>query len=319
MKRLWIDFETKSLVNIKNSGLDRYATDPSTTVLMLAWALDMDVPQLWQPHLGPMPAELRAALLDPTIQLCAWNYNFEKDILEFVLDIRTEQPRWYDPAVLCGYMSLPIGLGRASDALSVEGKKIHLPPDEGVKLFSVPKKATKKMLANGSPAFYFKDWDSNPEQWEKFCEYCKQDVTAEREVHFAATAINSPMTAGEHEAWQLPDRMNSAGVCVDMDFVIKGQKLAKDESEQLLSHMKAITGCDNPNSGDQLKAWLKPKGYPFDSLDVEHIEEALKLNSLVDEVRQILELKQKLGGSAFKKFQSIIDRIDRKSTRLNSS
>ena len=309
MKRLWLDYETRSLVNIKNSGLDRYAHDPSTEVLMLAWAVDLGEVSLWQPRLGPMPEELRAMMMDPSVQLCAWNYNFEKKISEFVLGIPTEQSRWYDPSVLCAYMSLPIGLGRASEALSIAGKKIHLPPDEGVKLFSVPKKATKKMLAAGKPAYYFKDWDSNPEQWENFCTYCKQDVMAEREVHYAAVAVNSPMTPGEYEAWQLDQRMNSAGVYVDVDFVLKGQKLAKDESDQLLAQMGTITGCENPNSGTQLKEWLKPRKYPYDSLDVEHIEEALKLPFLEPEVRQLLELKQKLGGSAYKKFQSILDRI----------
>jgi DNA polymerase len=309
MKKLWLDFETRSYGNIKNNGLDRYAKDPSTEVLMLAYAFDMDTPKLWQPRLGPMPEELRAGLLDPSVTLCAWNYNFEKDIFEFVLDMPIEQKRWYDPSILCAYMSLPIGLGRAAEALSVVGKKIHLPPDEGVKLFSVPKKATKKMLANGSELLYYKDWDSNPEQWANFCAYCIQDVIAERDVHFAAIAINSPMTAGEYEAWQLDQRMNSAGVYVDMPFVLSGQKLAKAEADQIIEQMKGITGCENPNSGQQLKAWIQPKGYPYDSLDVEHIEEALKLSHLQGEVREILELKQKLGGSAYKKFQSILDRI----------
>jgi len=309
IRTVWVDFETRSQINIKNSGLDRYSKDASTEVLMLAYAFDMDQPKLWQPRLEPMPQELKEALLNPAVKKAAWNYGFERAIFREVLGIDIPQEEWYDPSVLMAYMSLPIGLGRASDALSVAGKKIHLPPDEGVKLFSVPKKSTKKMLANGAPTHYFKDWDSNPEQWEKFCEYCKQDVRAERDVHFAATAVNSPMTPGEYDAWQLDQRMNSTGVYVDLDFVIKAQKLAKDESDQLLDQMKAITGCENPNSGQQLKAWLKPRKYPFDSLDVEHIEEALKLDFLEHEVREILELKQKLGGSAYKKFQSILDRI----------
>jgi len=309
MKRLWLDFESRSLVNLKAVGLDNYAHDPSTEVLMLAWAVDLGEVSLWQPHLGPMPAELRAMLLDPTVQLCAWNYRFEQSIFEHVLHMSTLQFRWYDPSILCAYMSLPTGLARAGDALSIQGKKIIMGDDAGVKLFSIPKKATKKMLAAGKPALYFKDWDSNPEQWAAFCGYCKQDVIAEREVHYAAVAINSPMTPGEYEAWQLDQRMNQTGVCVDLDFVNKAHKLAKDESDQLLVQMKNITGCENPNSGTQLKEWLKPRQYPFESLDVEHIEEALKLDFLLPEVRELLELKQKLGGSAYKKFQSILDRI----------
>lgn len=307
--RLWLDFETKSLVNLKNVGLDNYIKHPSTRVLMLAYAVDMEAPKLWQPHLEPMPAGLRAMVLNKNVLKCAWNYNFEKDVFEFVLDMPTEQKEWYDPSVLCAYMSLPTKLSKAGDALSITGKKIVMGKEDGVKFFSVPKRATKKMLANGSPAYYFKDWNSNPEKWEDFCTYCKQDVIAEREVHFAAVSINSPMTAGEVAAWELDQRMNATGVYVDLDFVYKAQKLAKDESDQLLAKMGGLTGCENPNSGDQLKEWLKPRGYPFDSLDVEHIEEALKLAFLAPEVRTLLEWKQKLGGSAYKKFQSILDRI----------
>jgi DNA polymerase bacteriophage-type len=310
MKRLWLDFETRSLCNIKNSGLDRYAKDPSTTVLMLAWALDMDVPQLWQPRLGPMPAELRAMILDKTILKCAWNYNFEKDILEFVLDMPTEQKEWYDPSVLCAYMSLPIGLHRAGDALSTGVKKIYITGDDRpVKMFSVAKKSLKKMLAAGLPALYFKDWDSNPVEWQTFCDYCIQDVVSEREVHYAAVAINSPMTEGEKAAWMLDQRMNQAGVYVDLPFVHSGKKLAMAEANQLLTQMGAITGAENPNSGDQQKAWIKTQGYNFYSLDVEHVEEYLKIPGLNPQVRLLLELKQKLGGSAYKKFQSILDRI----------
>jgi len=308
MKRVWLDFESASLVNIKAVGLDNYAKHPSTRVLMLAWAVDLESPNLWQPHLGPMPDELRALLLDKTVIKCAWNFQFEKHIFEDMLGIATELKEWYDPSVLCAYMSLPIGLERAGAALSILGKKIHMAPDEGVKFFSMPKKATKKMLLNGSPMHYFKDWNSHPEKWADFCKYCMQDVIAEREVHYAAVAINSPITPGEQAAWELDQRMNSAGVYIDQPFVANGKKLAENEALEILAQIGAITQCENPNSGSQLKTWLKPRGYPYDSLDVEHIESALN-SELSEEVRELLLLRQKLGGSAYKKFQSIQDRI----------
>src|SRR5271157_1557450 len=116
MTKLWLDFESRSLINLKNSGLDNYAKHPSTQVLMLAWAIDNDDPQLWQPHKEPMPLVLAASLEDPAVQLCAWNYNFERDIFEQVLGIPTPQDRWYDPSVLCAYMSLPTKLSKAEDA-----------------------------------------------------------------------------------------------------------------------------------------------------------------------------------------------------------
>ena len=309
MRRLWLDFESCSLVDLRKVGVDNYARHPSTRVLMLAWTVDLGEVNLWQPHLGPMPEELKTLILDKTVTKCAWNFQFEKHIFEYVLGMTIELGEWYDPSVLAAYMSLPIGLGKAGDALAIMGKKIPMAPDEGVKFFSVPKKATKKLLANGSPAQYFKDWNSDPEKWESFCSYCRQDVIAEREVHYALTAINSPMTPGEIAAWELDQRMNSTGVYIDQPFVKSGKKLAEAESNQLLAQMGGITHCENPNSGAQLKEWLTPRGYPFESLDVEHIEEALKLDFLTPEVRQLLELKQKLGGSAFKKFAAIQERV----------
>jgi len=117
------------------------------------------------------------------------------------------------------------------------------------------------------------------------------------------------MTEGEVAAWELDQRMNSTGVYIDQPFVRSGKKLAEAEANQLLAQMGEMTHCENPNSGAQLKEWLKPRGYLFNSLDVERIEEALKLDFLTPEVRLLLELKQKLGGSAYKKFQSIEDRI----------
>src|ERR1035437_2344998 len=218
MRRLWLDFETKSLKNIKQCGLERYAKDPSTGILMLAWAFDDEYPRLWLPCLGEvMPSELYAGSTDPTVIKCAWNFNFEKDILHFQLGIAIPLVEWYDPNVLCAYMSLPIGLDRAGRALDIDEQKIHVTGDKrGIKLFSQPSKQFKRVLKKDpmAPPLYFKDWNTHPSEWADFCEYCKKDVLAERDVWHAAVAFNSPMTTGEIQAWLLDQRMNESGVWI---------------------------------------------------------------------------------------------------------
>jgi hypothetical protein len=277
---------------------------------MLAWAFDDTEPSLWQPRLGPMPPSLSSALRDPSIQKCAWNFDFEKDITEFKLGIQTKLEEWYDPSVLCAYMSLPIGLDRAGKALETDDKKIHITGDDRpVKLFSQPSKSTKKMLKNGAEPLYFKDWDSHPEKWAEFCAYCIQDVVSERAVHYAAVGLNSPMTPGEKEAWLLDQRMNDAGVWIDQAYVKNAMAMAVAESDAILWELAQQTGLENPNSRNQLLEWLTERGYPFDSLDMAHVEEALALPFLKPLPRKILQLKQKLGGSAYKKLQSITDRV----------
>jgi len=348
MRKLWLDFETRSHIDLKACGLDRYAKDSSTEVLMLAWAFDNYPVQLWLPILGEvMPAELHAGLIDQTIIKMAWNYNFEKDIFQFRLGYAIPQGQWADPNVLCANMSLPIGLDRAASALDVDielKKTVFTGKTKPVKMFSEPTKATKTMLKKLAAAIpcsvdelpalwdtltlpegfrglkkapngeigYFKDWNSHPDKWQEFCDYCKQDVVAERAVWYAANAMKCEMTEGEVLAWLLDQRMNDTGVWIDRTFVENAMNYALGEVNSIMTAMKNITGLENPNSTQQLGGWLRDRKYKFDSLDKEHIAEALvngKHWGMSDEAFSVLELKKKLGGSAYTKLETILDRV----------
>ena len=322
MKKLWLDFESRSFINLPDYGLDRYSKDETTEVLMLAWAFDDDEPKLWLPCLGePMPAELHAGLVDPTVMKMAWNYNFEKDIFHYRLGYVIPQQEWFDPSVLCAYMSLPIGLDRAADALDIDielKKTVILGKKKPTKIFSEPSKRNKTFLKKnpGAKEFYFRDWNSDPEQWEVFKEYCLQDVRAERAVWYAAVAMNCPITEGETQAWLLDQRMNEQGVWIDKVFVQNSKAYALGEIKEINETMQTLTGLAYTKSGkslSKLDEWLQSKGYKFDSLDKAHIAEALKVGLVhwkMDPVAyQVLQLKEKLGGSAYTKLQTIEDRI----------
>lgn len=318
-QRLWLDFETRSTVNLKDCGLDKYAKDNGTDVLMLAWAFDDEAPALWQPRLEPMPDRLFQGLINKEIKKCAWNYNFEKDVFEFRLGIAIPLEEWYDPSILCIYMSLPAKLDRAATALGIDiaMKKVHLVGKGNPKdVFCKPSKTTKTMLKKNPElaATYYKNWESHPELWQVFEDYCLQDVIAERAVWYAATAINSPMTYGEYEAWREDQEMNSRGVWIDQVFVNCAKKLAEDEANSIVAEMATLTGLENPNSQKQMVEWLQKQGYKSSSIDKENIENALNgtlfgSNKITPVGRQVLELKQKLGGSAYKKLESILDRM----------
>lgn len=318
MKKLWLDFETRSLIDLKACGLDRYAKDESTEALMLAWAFDDEPVALWQPRLGPMPERLHQGLIDHSVMKMAWNYNFEKDILEYRLGYAIPQQEWFDPSVLCANMSLPIGLDRAAMALSIDielKKTVTTGKTKPVKVFSEPSKYTKTFLKKNpqiTNPLYFKDWNTHPEKWQEFCDYCCQDVVAERAVWYAAVAMKCEITDGEVLAWLLDQRMNQTGVYIDKTFVENAKALAEAEINSVMIALKNITGCENPNSGKQLGEWLRERGYKFDSLDKEHIAEAI-LNGhhwgMTPEAMKVLDLKKKLGGSAYTKLETILDRI----------
>jgi DNA polymerase bacteriophage-type len=316
-KILWLDFETKSRLTIKVNGLDRYSTDPSTAALMLAWAVDDGEVNLWLPHLEPkMPLELQVILADPDVLVGAWNYNFERRIMKEKYAIDIPIHRWIDPSVLAGYMALPIALKKCGRALEIEEAKIETVE---VSTFSRPSKMTKKMLKAGvTPEFYnedgdpmyFKNWETHPEKWAEFCEYCKQDVRAEREIYAVLQTYKSPLTDDERLAWELDQRMNERGVYIDMDFVNHAKDIALAEVSQIVYEMKFITHLENPNSQQQMIGWMKEHGYPYDSIDQEHIEAAVEHGyGKGKALGQILALKVKLGGSAYKKLQTILDRV----------
>jgi DNA polymerase len=317
MDRLWLDFETRSMLNLKEVGLDRYAKDPSTEVLMLAWAFNDEPPELWEPRFGKIPERLHQGLIAHDILKAAWNYNFEKDILQYKLGYAIDQDEWTDPSVLCADMSLPVGLDRASQAMDLdeaEKKIITKGDDRLVKIFSALSKRTKTFLKKnpGSAPVYFRDWNTDPEKWAEFCDYCKGDVRAERAVWYAVTAFDCKMTHGEIQAWLLDQRMNERGVWVDRVYVANAKKLALDEINGIVGEMKSLTGLENPNSTQQLGEWLRARKYPFQSLDKEHVDEAIKEHARFNMsplALQVLELKKKLGGSAYTKLQTIEDRI----------
>src|ERR1700676_1214722 len=106
---LHIDYETRSLLELggKNSvGLDNYAKHESTEILMLGWAFGEEDPDIWEPHLGPMPERLRQAFEDESQILVWFNSPFERFISRKLgFDIPTN--RWLDPQATSRYLSLP--------------------------------------------------------------------------------------------------------------------------------------------------------------------------------------------------------------------
>ena len=116
---LYLDFETRSEVDLTEVGTWRYATHPSTEVLMLGYSFGKQR-CLWEPHLGPMPKELYEAITNPLTILVAWHSQFERLILWKVLSIKTEIDQWIDPMIRARYCSLPGALEKA--AKSVESR-----------------------------------------------------------------------------------------------------------------------------------------------------------------------------------------------------
>lgn len=296
MIRLHLDFETRSMLDIRKVGIDRYAR--AAEVLMLAWAFDDEEPQLWLPtddH-GILPRKLYFALNDPGVVKVAWNKRFEQMIFEHSMHLDVVGP-WLDPAVLARSGTLPGSLDGCSKYLNLEQFAKHT--KEGKRLINKFSKPFKGK---------FREPADHPEDFKLFGEYCKQDVRAEREVLHRIEKL-FPLTPFEQRVEQIDAEINQRGWPVDMLFVREAQKLVVAEKERLTQRLQEITRLANPNSVTQLVPWLGSRGYAFSSLGKAKVTEALRLDTLDPDAREALELRQKLSRSSTSKLEALIDRV----------
>ena len=292
-----MDAETSSEINLPDRGLDNYASHPSTKILMLAWAVNDALPDVWFPADGPMPENLKLMIQRPEITKWAFNAEFERTILSKVAGIQTNPGDWRDPMVMGRYASV-------AGNLEFVGKVLGLAEDEA-------KLATGKKLirlfCEPNRKGVFNTRDSHPEEWKQFVDYCKQDVIAERRIGEKLKAFRLPSM--ERQLYVLDQEINARGIPVDMEFVRKASAIAAEERAELLAEMKRLTGLENPNSTKQLLAWLKTNAYPYGSLGAKWVRKALEGTDVSSDGRRGLELRQQLAKSSTAKLETLADLV----------
>ena len=141
-KNLFIDVETYSSVDIKESGAYKYIESPDFEILIIGYALDNGPVNIVDLAQGDdIPEEFEEALFDPECVKVAHNAVFERlSFRRIGYDIPAEQ--WYCTSVKAAYCGLPLSLDAVSKRLDLTDKKL----DTGkalIKYFSCPCKPTR--------------------------------------------------------------------------------------------------------------------------------------------------------------------------------
>lgn len=285
---LHIDYETYSEVNLPKAGASRYARDPSTEVLMLAYGYSADDIRQWVPDpslrgqalIDSMPDDLRAAFADPSVTLAAWNAPFEMAITRHTLGLDIPTERWMDVMVLAYSMSLPGKLEKCGEVIGLKDEQRKMQRGKLlVRKFTQPRKPTKnKPWTRCTP-------ETDPDDWDEFLEYNRRDVVAEIAIYRKLRRYQMP----DHEwrLWHLDQKINDAGIPINLNAVRAAVHLAQATTRKDMAEMKRLTGLANPNSGQQLLPWLRARGYPYLDLKKGHVERAAQ--AARDEVRQVEE------------------------------
>lgn len=303
MKHLSIDIETYSSVDIKKSGMYKYALSDDFQILLFAYSIDFGEVKIIDLAKGEiLPGEVVSALNDKNIIKHAYNAPFEWWCLNQA-GYKTEIDQWRDTmfhGLYCGYTA---GLGATGTAIGLpQDKKKDTTGKALIKLFCVPCKPTKK---NGGRLRNLPHHE--PEKWELFKNYCIQDVVTETEIYKRLS--NFPVPQEEQELWVLDQKINAYGVKIDTELVRGALNINDIITAELTEEAVQVTGLDNPNSAAQLGKWLKEKtGQDIENLQKGTVSELI--GSLEDkEAVRVLEIRQELAKTSIKKYVAMEEAI----------
>jgi DNA polymerase bacteriophage-type len=301
MITLRIDLETYSDVDLKKCGVHKYAESPNFQIMLFGYKYGSGQARVIDLMAGEkIPPHILSALDDPTVQKTAYNAAFEITCLSRHIGRKLDVSQWRCTSVHALYLGMP---GNLSDV----GKVVGLAPDRQkmavgwglIRYFCVPCKPTKK---NGGRTRNLPHHD--PDKWKTFVEYCQRDVEAEDTI--ADKLARFPVPEVEWKLWHLDQRMMNTGVKVDRELVNAAIECDAIFKERLMAEAVRLTGLENPNSRNQLLAWLQEAEDDDTIVDLTKKSVPKILESTDSDVtRQVLALRQELSKTSVSKFHAM--------------
>ena len=301
LHHLSVDIETYSDVDLKKAGLYKYAESPAFSVLLFAYSLDNGPVHVIDLACGEsIPGDVVDALYSPHVLKHAYNAAFEIECLSRHFGRQLPVSQWRCTMMHGLYVGYPGSLDATGKALGLEEDKRKMAAGKAlIRYFCTPCKPTK---ANGGRTRNLPHHD--PGRWDLFKEYNAQDVVTEMEIERRLSSF--PVPAGVQTQWELDLEINRRGVAVDMGLVRGALSLDASRRAELIEEAQGITGLDNPNSVGQLAGWLRDRtGEEIPKLTKEAVSDLLGEDSMPDDARRVLEIRQELGKTSNKKYNSL--------------
>lgn len=296
MRKLSIDFETRSVVDLTVSGVYPYARHPSTAIWCMAWAFDEDEPQIW------VPGELLPAQIAEHIAaggtIHAWNAQFERVMwndcaVRLYGFPRVPLEQWVCTAAAAAAMALPRALAQAAEVLGVAAQK----DAAGHRLML--QMCRPRRMEEAGPV-----WWEDPSKIERLVQYCLQDVRTE----VAVAQRLRPLGETERRVYLLDQRINDRGVRLDEELARAAKAAAEEELERQNAILVEATGgeVDSVTRLAQLRAWLASRGVETDSLDKVAVRDLLARGDLPPDVLSALSARAEAGRSSIAKIDAML-------------
>jgi DNA polymerase len=300
MRQLSIDIETFSSVDIKKSGLYKYVQSLDFQILLFAYSFDGEPVRVIDFVQGEiLPMELAEALQNPSVIKHAYNAPFEWYALNKFYYSPLEQWRCTMlHGLYCGYTA---GLAATAVALGLPQDKRKMGIGLAlIKTFCVPVKPTAK---NGQRTRNLPHHE--PEKWNLFKEYCRQDVVTEMEIERRLSSF--PVPEAEQRLWELDQRINTYGVKVDKELIEGALYCSEMINAELMQEAINLSGLQNPKSVKQLTKWLEEEtGEVITNLQKSTVKELIESTNS-EAAKRMLEIRQELSKTSVKKYTAMCE------------
>ena len=300
--KLWLDTETYSEVPITN-GTHAYAE--KAEVLLMTWAVDDGPVECWDMTAREDPDTGFWHAISTADE--HWWHNggmFDRVVLKHARhDIYKFMAghKWRDTMVQALSHGLPGSLGALSEIFKLGDNAKDKRGKQLISMFCKPQAKNSKLRR--------KTRLTHPTEWEEFKEYAKSDIRAMRELHKKMPKWNYPRNPEEMNLWFLDQRMNMAGVYVDIELAQKAIEavniaqagLAEDVSDATEGAVTAAT------QRDKLLAYiLAEHGVSLPDMRSDTLERRLQDMSLPDGVRELIAIRLQASTSSVSKFKRLI-------------
>lgn len=308
MKELSIDIETYSEVDLRKSGVYRYAEDDSFEILLVAISADNGSVTVYDLTKEDLPKDIIDVIVSDSIIKWAYNANFERVCFSNwinkhhpeLMNLNFLSPTsWRCSMVWSAYMGLPLSLEGVGSVLGLDKQKLTSGKDL-IRYFCLPCPPTK---VNSGRTRNFPH--HAPDKWSDFILYNKRDVEVELAIKDKLKKF--PVPDFVWEEYHQDQIINDRGIKIDRTFVEAALEIDRVSKDNIQTELKQLTVLDNPNSVQQMIGWLREHGVTTDSLDKKTVNKLLKT---VDETTsRVLRLRQKAAKSSISKYQAMMNCI----------
>ena len=338
LKRLVIDFETRSKSPLKREGAFKYSLDPTTRPTCMSF-------KIWgrqkvyfldfygvNKHWEDVDREFRTTwmkCLEEGYLFTAHNAFFELCIYENVSVKRygwPEIPRrqYRCSAAKAAACALPRNLAGAGEAMNLRVQKDKrgmiavMLSCKPTRQWNAWKKANDELaagkrmtakrvgLARAEEPPMFITPESHPDVFRDLYAYNIIDTRAEEELDSKLPDLH-PV---EQEIWFLNQKLNWRGLNVDISTVKKIVGILNDESKIRLKELDSLTMglVTKPGARKKILEFLALDDIVIPDIKAKTVDDLLKEGKVNGDMKRLLELRKELSKTSTRKYQSFLDR-----------